>query len=78
MFYENESHSFTESMGSSVKTPKNIFILLGPEGGFSDKEVDMARSGGFIIASLGPRVLRAETASISACTLVQHMFGDMV
>ena len=60
------------------KEPVNrIFILIGPEGGFSENEVDQAKQKGFISCSLGPRILRAETASIASCTLVQHIFGDM-
>jgi 16S rRNA (uracil1498-N3)-methyltransferase len=54
-----------------------IFILIGPEGGFSDHEVGLAQQKGFASWSLGPRILRAETASIASCTLVQHIFGDM-
>ncbi|MCM2283467.1 MAG: 16S rRNA (uracil(1498)-N(3))-methyltransferase [Desulfobacula sp.] len=54
-----------------------IFILIGPEGGFSDHEVGLAQQKGFVSCSLGPRILRAETASIASCTLVQHIFGDM-
>lgn len=54
-----------------------IYILIGPEGGFSDNEIDLAQQKGFVSCSLGPRILRAETASIASCTLVQHIFGDM-
>ena len=54
-----------------------VFILIGPEGGFSENEVDQAKQKGFISCSLGPRILRAETASIASCTLIQHIFGDM-
>ena len=54
-----------------------IFILIGPEGGFSDHEIELAQQKGFVSWSLGPRILRAETASIASCTLIQHIFGDM-
>jgi len=77
IFYENETVSLAKTMVSLNQNPLNIFVLLGPEGGFSNKEIELAKSNGFIIASLGPRILRAETASISACTLIQHLFGDM-
>jgi len=59
------------------KTIKKITILIGPEGGFSKKEISFAASYGFDAYSLGPRILRAETAAISSCTLVQHIFGDI-
>ncbi len=54
-----------------------VFVLLGPEGGFTPREVQRAREHGFAPISLGPRVLRAETAALAACVLLQHLFGDM-
>lgn len=56
---------------------KKILILIGPEGGFSKPEINAATKKGFLSYSLGPRILRAETASISACTLIQHILGDI-
>lgn len=56
---------------------KKIFIMLGPEGGFTREEIESARSCGFITASLGPRILRAETAALAAAVMVQFIFGDM-
>lgn len=54
-----------------------VFAALGPEGGFTASEAATAREAGFIVAPLGPRILRAETAAIAACTLLQHLYGDM-
>jgi 16S rRNA (uracil1498-N3)-methyltransferase len=52
-------------------------ILIGPEGGFSPKEREMLRSLNFATpATLGPRILRADTAAISALTLWQAALGD--
>jgi 16S rRNA (uracil1498-N3)-methyltransferase len=52
-------------------------ILIGPEGGFSDRERDRLRSLPFIVpVSLGPRILRAETAAIAMLTLWQAHLGD--
>ena len=56
---------------------QDIFLMVGPEGGFTSEEIERARAKGFVTASLGPRILRAETATIAACTLVQYLFGDM-
>ncbi len=64
------------SMASGERIDR-VFMLLGPEGGFTPREVEMAREHGFVSISLGPRVLRAETAALAACALVQHLFGDM-
>lgn len=59
------------------KKVRRIILLLGPEGGFSDDEAAQAEEKGFIAASLGPRILKAETATLAACSLAQHLFGDM-
>jgi 16S rRNA (uracil1498-N3)-methyltransferase len=57
--------------------PSSVMILLGPEGGFSEEEIRRAVDAGFCAASLGPRILRAETAAVAACALVQYLFGDL-
>ena len=54
-----------------------VSIAIGPEGGFSESEVSLAVDKGFCLASLGPRILRAETAAITAVGLVQFILGDM-
>ena len=54
-----------------------LSVLIGPEGGFSREEVTFAKEKGFLVMSLGKRILKAETAAISAVTLVQYLFGDM-
>lgn len=53
-------------------------LIIGPEGGFADAEVERARRAGCSIATLGPRILRAETAAIAAVTLAQSWWGDLV
>lgn len=55
----------------------SMIIAVGPEGGFTEGEAKSAESRGFFIASLGNRILRAETAAISATTIVQFLFGDL-
>ncbi|MGB9696676.1 MAG: RsmE family RNA methyltransferase [Ignavibacteria bacterium] len=47
-------------------TSKNIFVLIGPEGGFSDKEINLLRLSGWKVNSLGERKVRSETAAILA------------
>jgi 16S rRNA (uracil1498-N3)-methyltransferase len=53
-----------------------VSVLIGPEGGFTTEEVQAAEAAGCRLASLGPRILRAETAAIAAVALCQHLFGD--
>jgi 16S rRNA (uracil1498-N3)-methyltransferase len=54
-----------------------IFVLIGPEGGFSDEEALRAREAGFQPIRLGPRILRAETAGIVIVSLLQFVLGDL-
>ena len=54
-----------------------ILVVVGPEGGFTAEEAAAAGQAGFRLAGLGPRILRAETAAVAACTLVQHLYGDL-
>ncbi|MGD9175462.1 MAG: RsmE family RNA methyltransferase [Desulfobacterales bacterium] len=78
IFFENENTSLNALVPTAEQPPpKKILLILGPEGGFTDREIDMARATGFLVAGLGPRILRAETATITACTLAQFLFGDM-
>lgn len=52
-------------------------LLIGPEGGLSDIEIKLAEENGFSSLSLGPRVLRTETAPLVALTLLQSIWGDI-
>jgi 16S rRNA (uracil1498-N3)-methyltransferase len=54
-----------------------VGILIGPEGGFSDEERALLLSLDFVVPiSLGPRILRADTAAVAALALVQAIIGD--
>lgn len=52
-------------------------VVVGSEGGLSDREFELAKSLGFIGVSLGKRILRAETAAISMCTLAAYALGEL-
>lgn len=54
-----------------------ISVLVGPEGGLDPEEVERARALGFLGLRLGPRILRTETASIVALTVLQMLYGDL-
>ena len=63
---------------AAMPTPgTKVCLLIGPEGGFSDSEYDDAELAGFNAVSLGPRILRTETAAIAAITIVQSRWGDL-
>jgi 16S rRNA (uracil1498-N3)-methyltransferase len=54
-----------------------VGILIGPEGGFADEEREMLLAQDFVVpVSLGPRILRADTAAVAALALVQAIIGD--
>jgi 16S rRNA (uracil1498-N3)-methyltransferase len=54
-----------------------LALLVGPEGGFSEAEMNALRSLAFVTAiSLGPRIMRADTAAVAALALVQAVHGD--
>lgn len=56
---------------------RDIFVLTGPEGGFSATEKTAAQEAGFSLVSLGPRVLRTETAPTVILSLIQGTLGDL-
>lgn len=58
------------------KTTSSIALLVGPEGGLSDAEIAQAIALQFSPLTLGPRVLRTETAPVAAISLVQYLWGD--
>ena len=62
----------------SLRPPATkICVLVGPEGGFSDSEYEDAEISGFKAVSLGPRVLRTETAAIATLAMLQSLWGDL-
>lgn len=59
------------------KQPQRMHLFIGPEGGFSAQEADEARAAGARLVTLGPRILRAETAAIVATTLALDTLGEL-
>ncbi|MFQ3788594.1 16S rRNA (uracil(1498)-N(3))-methyltransferase [Halomonas sp. A29] len=57
--------------------PASVALLIGPEGGLSASEVEAAMAASFSPLSLGPRILRTETAPVVALSLLQYRFGDL-
>ena len=55
----------------------SVALCVGPEGGFSDREIDQVMHQGFQPLALGPRVLRTETAPIAAISILQAQWGDL-
>jgi len=66
-----------EALASIDAPVTKVCLLIGPEGGFSDKEYEDAAVAGFNTVSLGPRVLRTETAALTAIAIAQSLWGDL-
>ncbi|UCF95469.1 MAG: 16S rRNA (uracil(1498)-N(3))-methyltransferase [Desulfobacterales bacterium] len=78
IFWENASSGLdSAAVEARERRQRRILLMLGPEGGFTSGEIEHARNQGFVVAGLGPRILRAETATVAACALIQFLFGDM-
>ena len=56
---------------------KPLGIMVGPEGGFTDAEIAAALAKGATLVTLGPRVLRTETAGLAAIAILQSTLGDL-
>ena len=70
--YEKDA-SKTDEMFEGLSKGKSISILVGPEGGFSEQEINNLTNQGFIRTSLGKRILRAETAAIYALSVLGYL-----
>ncbi|MFC6670293.1 16S rRNA (uracil(1498)-N(3))-methyltransferase [Marinobacterium aestuariivivens] len=61
----------------TLPRPDSVALLIGPEGGLSETEVEMAVAAGFQPVRFGPRVLRTETAPVAAQAILQYLWGDL-
>lgn len=66
-----------QSMPNISFSEKELTLMIGPEGGFSDAEVEQAKENGCQPICLGPRILRAETAVVCAVSNAQQLWGDL-
>jgi 16S rRNA (uracil1498-N3)-methyltransferase len=71
------SQQSTGHKPETVRKPFSIHLFIGPEGGFTAREIDQARRYGLTPVSLGPRILRAETAGLVAAVMVLYHLGDL-
>ncbi len=67
----------TAPLASLPRPTQSVLALVGPAGGWEPTEADRLRAAGFVATSLGPRILRAETAAIAAVTALQVLWGDL-
>jgi len=76
LFWEDEKTTTLQDI-SAKEGVKTASLLFGPEGGWSLDEIESARGQGYQTISLGPRILRAETAPLTAISVLQYLWGDI-
>ena len=77
LLWEDERKADLKNLLRSIEPLPHIVAVVGPEGGFTLREISLAREGGFHIVSLGKRVLRSETAAMSLISIIQYEWGDL-
>ena len=77
ILWEDEEKGDLKRLLTSVTLVPHIFVIVGPEGGFTLNEINLARDAGFHTVSLGNRILRAETAALSLLSIIQYEWGDL-
>lgn len=75
LLWEEESRPLGAVL--SATPPRDVALLVGPEGGFSAEEAALAMRHGFLPVGLGPRILRSETAGFAVAAILQHRYGDL-
>lgn len=74
MLWEQGTQPLREAL--PAERPHSVAVLVGPEGGLTSAEAEVAQQHGFIPAALGPRILRTETAGVTISAILQFHYGD--
>jgi 16S rRNA (uracil1498-N3)-methyltransferase len=77
ILWEKEESTDLKKLLRASPSSTRFIGMVGPEGGFSKMEIDMAKKAGFRPVSIGRRILRAETAAITLVAIVQYEWGDL-
>ncbi len=77
LLWEQEGMRSLKDLLRSGSPAPGVLAMVGPEGGFTEREVKEAGEAGFVRVSLGRRILRAETAAITLVTIIQYEWGDL-
>lgn len=77
LLWEGEHDTGLREALSVRPLPESIALIVGPEGGITPEEAELARRKGFIPVTLGQRILRTETAGIALVAILQYLFGDL-
>lgn len=77
IFWENETTQGLARLREEKSRAESLLLVIGPEGGFTPDEVREATESGFRSVRMGKRVLRTETAAVTALALAQFIWGDL-
>lgn len=75
IFWEGERERDLKSMRKAISAGMRMIVIIGPEGGFTQGEIERAQSAGAVSVSLGPQILRVETACVAALAICQYEAG---
>jgi 16S rRNA (uracil1498-N3)-methyltransferase len=77
IFWEKETHQSLQDVRERYGDAKSVLLAIGPEGGFTVAEAEEGKLNGFETVQIGRRILRAETAALTALALAQFLWGDL-
>lgn len=77
LLWEREEKKALKEILASGEVPSSVAFFVGPEGGFTEEEVKLARGQGIEVVSLGQRILRTETVALVVCSIIQFLWGDL-
>ncbi|HEU0264241.1 MAG TPA: RsmE family RNA methyltransferase, partial [Geobacterales bacterium] len=77
LLWEDEEQRHLRQILTAETAPRSVALLVGPEGGLTPEEAEMAMAHGFIAVTLGNRILRTETAGLAAISILQYVWGDL-
>jgi 16S rRNA (uracil1498-N3)-methyltransferase len=76
LLWEHATGSLREAIECRA-APRSVVVAIGPEGSWSEQEVQRAGQAGFVAVRFGPRILRTDTAGIAALAVIQSRWGDL-
>ncbi len=75
--WEEETETSLKKAITEVSDAKDVYIIVGPEGGLTEEEVNLAKANGFVSVTLGKRILRTETAPLALISAISCLLGDL-
>ena len=76
LLWEHAQESLRELINCRA-APRSVLVAIGPEGSWTEQEVQRALQAGFAAVRFGPRILRTDTAGIAALAVLQNRWGDL-